>query len=57
MVGTDMCERERERDELDIFLAKNTVRDASASGVGENHNVVEIDNALVRLPASTNSGE
>ena len=46
-----------ERDELDIFLAENAVRDASALGTGESRSPVEIDSALVRLPASTNSGE
>ena len=50
-------ERERERDELDIFLAENVVRDAPDSGFAESSSVVEIDSALVRLPASTNSGE
>ena len=48
-------ERERERDELDIFLAENVVE--RCSGLAESSSVVEIDSALVRLPASTNSGE
>ena len=47
----------RERDELDILLAENDGREASGSGLAERSSMVEIDSALVGLPAGTNSGE
>ena len=49
--------RVRERDELDILLAENVVRDAPDSGLAESCSMVEADGALVRLPDSANSGE
>ena len=47
----------RERDELDIFLTENMVRDAPDSGLAEGCSMMEADGALVRLPDSANSGE